>query len=54
MNVANLQLEGLMMDGYEVLGAGVVAHLPGLLGRAMVEDPGIVGADGHDGQIHRF
>src|SRR4029077_12845135 len=41
------------MHGEEELAAGFVGHLPGLLRRAVVTNPGIVGAYGHDGQIER-
>src|SRR5258706_15537271 len=46
------QLEGLMMNGNEALGAGVISHLPGLLRRAMKANPRIVRADGHDCEVH--
>src|SRR5438132_12949859 len=45
------ELKCLVMYGDEALGAGVVSHLPGLLRSAMVMNPGIVRADGHDGEI---
>src|SRR5258707_15284890 len=48
------QLERLMMNRNEALGAGIISHLPGLLRRAMETNPRIVRADGHDGEIHRL
>ena len=47
------QLEGLVMHGEKELAAGVVGHLPGLLGRAVVMDPRVVRSHGHDGQVER-
>src|ERR1035437_614810 len=42
--------EGLVVDGQEEFRAGVLGHLPGLLGVAVGADPRIVGAHGHDGE----
>src|SRR2546428_12369282 len=47
------ELEGLMMHRHEAGGARVVAHPPGLLGRAVIVDPRVIGADRHDGQVDR-
>ena len=47
------EAEGLMVNGDEVASAGLVGHVYGLLGRAMVPDPGIVRANGHDREIVR-
>src|SRR3954454_12966675 len=43
--------ERLMVHRQDELGPGVVCHLPRLLGCAVVVDPWVVRANGHDGQI---
>ena len=44
------EVEGGVVDGDDEAGAGVFGHLPGLFGGAMVPDPGVVSADGHEGE----
>ena len=45
------QVEGAMVQRKHDVGPGVVGHLPGLLGRTVVADPGVVGADGHESKV---
>lgn len=45
------EVEGGVVDGDDEGGAGVFGHLPGLFGGAVVADPGVVGADGHEGEF---
>src|SRR5580693_2139577 len=45
------QSESLMMHGQKHLSPRVVAHLPGLLRRAVITNPGVVCAHRHDRQI---
>src|SRR6185437_16895331 len=48
------ELEGLVMNRENPLGAGIVGHLRGLLGIAVEANPGIVRADRHNGEVDRF
>jgi len=43
--------EGLEMNGEKIIRTGVVGHLHGPVGCAMVLNPGLIRADGHDGQF---
>src|ERR1035437_6880116 len=43
--------EGLVVDGEEEFGTGVLGHLPSLLGVAVRSDPRVVGTDGHDREV---
>src|SRR5579862_8588281 len=45
------ELKCPMMDGQDHLRARVVRHFQGLLRCAMGTDPGIIGANRHDGEI---
>src|SRR5262245_13308415 len=47
------ELKRLMMHGDEPVGIGIVAHLPGLLRRAMCTNPRIVSPNRHDRQVDR-
>src|ERR1700732_2759924 len=47
------ELECLMVHRYEKLSAGIISHVPGLFGRAVEVNPGIVSANGHHGDIDR-
>src|SRR5215471_11435223 len=44
------ECQSLVVHGEEELEASVAGHLPGLLGRAVVVNPRIVGAHRHDGE----
>src|ERR1700744_1715292 len=47
------QLKRLVMNWEDNLRARVIRHLQRLFGRTVSSDPGVVGADGHDGKIDR-
>jgi hypothetical protein len=40
-----------VVHGEQEVAAGVVVHLPDLLGRGVLGDPGVVGADAKDGEV---
>ena len=47
------QAERLMMDWDDVTGAGLVGHFHGLFRGAMVPNPRLISANGHDGHFER-
>ena len=46
--------EGLVVDRHDAFGVGPIGQLDGLFGGAVVGDPGVVSADGHDGEVDGF
>ncbi len=48
------QFECPMMNREYELGPGLIGHRKRLFGIAVCTNPGVVGPDGHDGQIYRF
>ena len=45
------EVEGGVVDGHYEAGAGMFGHFPGLFRGAVVGNPGVVGADGHEGEF---